>query len=127
MNDEKRSIKRRRLAGLSVILGLVMAGAQAHGGHTYSAIFSLVLFGCMAAWHLFGKGDFLDTMLQLDERQMHVVSKSRELTGVVMAWIMIVWATCDIAQGILTSQVITLAAASGGVFLASVLYFRYKI
>lgn len=126
MTDDKRLIKRRRTTAVSIVLGLAVAGAEAYGGNIYSAIFSLVLFAVIATWQYFAKGDFADTMLQLDERQKHVVSKARELTGVVMTWILVGWAMFDFAHGIFTGPVITLCALSGAVFLGSVALIHYR-
>jgi hypothetical protein len=126
MTDATRSNRRLRMIFVCMILGLAIAGAEAYGGDTKAAIFTLVLYAVIAAWFYFAKGDFLDTLLQLDERQKHIVGKARELTGVIMAWILVGWAINNCAHGNFTGPVITLCAVMGAVFLGSVVFCHFR-
>jgi hypothetical protein len=126
MTDQQKSARRLRMVLVCLVLGLAIAGGQAMGGNTKGAIANLVVYGAIVAWFAFGKGEFLDTLLQLDERQKDIVGKARGLTAVLMAWLLVGWAVFNFAHGNFSGPAVVLCCVMGPLFLLSVLFYHFR-
>jgi hypothetical protein len=126
MTDDRRSDRRRYMILLCVVLGLAIAASQAIGGNTKGAISNLAVYAAIIAWFALGKSDFLDTVLQVDERQKHIVDKARQATGVTMAYVLVGWSIYNFMHGNFSGPIVILAVATGGVFFASVVFYHYR-